>query len=108
MKSVLASIKPKDCELIASRKKTLEIRKNFPKIDVPFKVYIYCTKLEPIILKRSFVGKGKPSFDIIPKNDVDCYNQSYVWNGKVIGEFVCDRIDDFSFARTELSKIGII
>lgn len=93
MKSVLLSIKPEGCELIAARKKLLEIRKNRPKIDVPFKVYMQCTKSEPTILKRSFVGKGKPLFDIIPKNDVDCYNQSYVWNGKVIGEFVCDDIE---------------
>ena len=44
MKSVLISIKPKYCELIASGKKTVEIRKTRPKIEPPFKCYIYCTK----------------------------------------------------------------
>ncbi len=39
MKAVLLSIKPKFCELIASGKKTVEIRKNRPGIDVPSSVY---------------------------------------------------------------------
>jgi len=44
MESVLISIQPKWCELIASGKKTIEVRKTRPKLDTPFKVYIYCTK----------------------------------------------------------------
>ena len=43
-KAVLLSIKPKYCELIASGKKTVEVRKTKPKLDTPFKCYIYCTK----------------------------------------------------------------
>lgn len=42
-KAVLISIQPKWCELIASGKKTQEVRKNRPKLETPFKVYIYCT-----------------------------------------------------------------
>lgn len=48
MKSVLISIQPKWCELIASGKKTIEVRKTKPKLETPFKVYIYCTKDEPL------------------------------------------------------------
>ena len=44
MRAVLISIQPKWCELIASGKKTVEVRKTKPKIDAPFKCYIYCTK----------------------------------------------------------------
>lgn len=44
MKSILQSIKPQYCELIARGKKTIEVRKTRPKLDVPFKVYIYCTR----------------------------------------------------------------
>ena len=44
MKSVLISIQPKWCELIASGEKTVEVRKTKPKIETPFKVYIYETK----------------------------------------------------------------
>ena len=43
MKAVLLSIRPKWCELIASGRKTVEVRKTRPKIPVPFKCYIYRT-----------------------------------------------------------------
>jgi hypothetical protein len=75
MKSVLISIQPKWCELIASGKKTVEIRKTKPKLDPPFKVYIYCT-----------IGDGANG-DILPQSRVTC--------GKVIGEFMCDFITPF-------------
>lgn len=77
MKSVLLSIKPKYCELIASGKKTLEIRKTRPKIDAPFKVYIYCTK--------RYYRKG------------DGYFQGK-YCGKVIGEFICDEIYTYKYS----------
>ena len=67
MKSVLISIQPKWCELIASGKKAIEVRKTKPQIETPFKVYIYQSK------KRDFEGAT--------------YS-----DGKVIGEFVCDKI----------------
>jgi predicted transcriptional regulator len=67
MKSVLISIQPKWCELIASGKKTVEVRKKRPKVDEPFKCYIYQT------LHREHNGRT--------------YS-----DGKVIGEFVCNEI----------------
>lgn len=69
--SVLLSIKPKYCELIMSGKKTLEVRKSKPKIDVPFICYIYCTI------------SGDASEKMESKK------------GNIIGEFECDRIDAF-------------
>ena len=44
MKAVMISIQPKWCELICSGKKTLEVRKTKPKLETPFKCYIYETK----------------------------------------------------------------
>lgn len=41
MKSVLMSIKPKYCELIAAGKKTIEVRKTKPRIETPFKCFYY-------------------------------------------------------------------
>ena len=70
-KAVLISIQPKWCELIASGKKTVEVRKSRPKIDTPFKCYIYCTK----------APKGWVRFDRNVQLDT-----------KVIGEFICDDI----------------
>ena len=77
MKSVLISIQPKWCELIASGKKTIEVRKTAPKCKTPFKCYIYCTK-----------GKYKRLVKDTPNGKV-------VGSGKVIGEFVCNRIDKY-------------
>ena len=41
--AVLISIRPKWCSKIANGEKTIEVRKRQPQLDVPFKVYIYCT-----------------------------------------------------------------
>lgn len=75
-KAVLISIKPKWCELIANGKKTIEIRKKNPNIEMPFKCYIYCTK--------QFEHNNKYGYKI------------WASYGKVIGEFVCDNIDLFT------------
>jgi hypothetical protein len=77
MKSVLISIQPKWCELIASGKKTVEVRKTRPKLETPFKCYIYETK--------------DAHFEHIGVHYAD--GQDFIHHiGKVIGEFVCDRI----------------
>ena len=79
MKAVLISINPKWCELIASGEKTVEVRKTRPKINTPFKVYIYCTK------DNAFAEKTLRGFDDDGKAIYYKANK-----GKVIGEFVCD------------------
>lgn len=79
MKSVLISIQPQWCELIASGKKTVEVRKTQPKLEPPFKCYIYCTKGQTI-----WTGKVE-----------DYGTLTTIGNGKVIGEFVCDKITPF-------------
>lgn len=75
MKAVLISIQPKYCELIASGKKTIEVRKTYPKIERPFKCYIYQTKKWWIYKLLPWLAARKQ---------------------KVIGEFVCDRIDEYN------------
>lgn len=77
MKSVLMSIRPKWCELIASGKKTVEVRKSRPKLETPFKVYIYETK------DKKFENIG------IHWEDGKTFEHNI---GKVIGEFVCDKV----------------
>lgn len=67
-KAVMLSIRQKWCEKIASGEKTIEVRKTRPKLETPFKCYIYCT--------QSGVALG-----------------AWGKHGKVIGEFTCDRID---------------
>ena len=48
-KSVLISIRPKWCEKIVNGEKTIEVRKTRPKLQTPFKCYIYCTMDHPYI-----------------------------------------------------------
>lgn len=50
MIAVLISIRPKWCEKIISGEKTIEVRKTRPKMDTPFKCYMYCTKPEEKLL----------------------------------------------------------
>lgn len=98
MKAVLLSIRPKWCELIASGEKTVEVRKTRPKIPVPFKCYIYCTKPK-IITKYVFKPEDYPEY-MRPEKTVFCkvpdasspFCSEVNGNGKVIGEFVCDCI----------------
>jgi predicted transcriptional regulator len=85
MKSVLISIQPKWCELIANGSKTIEVRKTKPKLKTPFKVYIYCTQGR----ERSKLFKWCRSNNFL-KEKYTCLN------GKVIGEFVCDYIEPFT------------
>lgn len=84
MKAVLMSIRPEWCEKIANGKKLLEIRKTRPKLETPFKVYIYCTKASPALCKD---GSG-----IFATKNAGLVKTLGVLNGKVIGEFVCDYI----------------
>ena len=77
MKSVLISIRPQGCEKITSGEKTIEVRKSAPK-EVPFKAYIYCTK---------------DKYEWLYRVDNNGYGKPQSWHGKVIGEFVCDKVD---------------
>lgn len=79
MKSVMISIQPKWCELIVGGKKIVEVRNTRPKLKAPFKCYIYETK------------------DKYYKNiSIHWNKKDFTHNiGKVIGEFVCDRIDAY-------------
>ena len=81
-KAVLISIRPKWCEKIVIGRKTMELRKSVPKLEVPFKCYIYCTSGHPYI---SVKGENLD-------RDTARTNTVGRCNGKVIGEFVCDYI----------------
>ena len=81
-KAVLISIRPKWVEKIVNGEKTIEVRKTRPELQTPFKCYIYCTMDHPYIS----VSCGELDKLNYRTNTVcRC-------NGKVIGEFTCDRI----------------
>lgn len=87
MKEVLISTRPKWCEKICHEigkdengkpiyEKTIEVRKTKPSIPTPFKVCIYCT----------LDGGVKGDYQI----------QSGIRLGYVIGEFICDKVEEIS------------
>lgn len=88
MKSVLISIRPQGCEKITSGEKTIEVRKSAPK-EVPFKCYIYESRNGGHRCKHC--NEKDSCYSCAPKN-VGCYNG----RGRVIGEFICNRIDVFT------------
>jgi predicted transcriptional regulator len=96
MKSVLISIQPKWCEKIASGKKIIEVRKNKPSINTPFKCYIYCTNQKTI--GDFILCKSDENSTLFGYNSAVGVNKSVAKDGdiqlkgKVIGEFVCDVI----------------
>jgi predicted transcriptional regulator len=71
----MLSVRPKWCEKIINGDKTIEVRKTRPKIDTPFKCYIYCTL--PKYPHEDFIATDYP-------------RPQFYGGGKVIGEFVCD------------------
>lgn len=76
MKAVLMAFHRKWCELIFSGEKTVEVRKIAPNLETPYRVYMYQTK-------------KKGGVKIIN----DCMNSVY-GGGKVVGEFVCDTVEE--------------
>ena len=97
-KSVLLSIRPEWCVKILNGEKTVEIRKNRPKLKPPFRCYIYCTKAPQQLItifkdgEETMDGEihhGKPvfvKFDKLLPDSVRGKTQM------IIGEFICDDI----------------
>ena len=82
-KAVLLSIRPKWCQKIVNGEKTIEIRKTRPRLETPFKCYIYCTLQGMNDFFHAELG-----------GDVARWNRGK-WSdrkGAVIGEFTCDRV----------------
>lgn len=85
--AVMLSIRPKWCELIASGRKTLEVRKTRPKLDPPFVCYIYQTR-------------GAWLYECLRKWGMDeLADRLILGSGKVIGAFVCDEIFEIPVGR---------
>lgn len=83
MKAVLLSIRPNWCEKIFNGEKTIEVRRTRPKLEPPFTVYVYQTKIK---FKVKNWQENFQSIVFTPNGGVE------EGNGKVIGSFVCDRV----------------
>lgn len=99
MKAAMISIQPKWVEKIASGEKTIEVRKTRPKMDTPFKCYIYETKGKKVECGFHFEETGRTLRETFVFGMREARIVKHYCNegkGKVIGEFVCDRITDIS------------
>lgn len=82
---VLLSINTKPIENILAGLKEWEIRKTRPKLEPPFTCYIYATK-----------RKSAKDYLIVTECNNGDYSRSYYGNGKVIGEFTCTSIKEYT------------
>ena len=89
MKAILMSIKPKWCEKIFSGEKTVEVRKSAPKLEPPFKVYVYETK-------TGFIEAVRGTCPICAFS-----------RGKVIGSFVCDKVIEYGYDVIACAKFEV-
>ena len=72
-KAVVLSLRPEWAKhIFITQDKTFEVRKRAPRIESPYKVYVYCTKTGETIHRKTFLWEG----DL---------------NGLVCGEFTCVR-----------------
>ena len=86
-KRVITSVSPKECELIASGRQTMLVRKTRPKIETPFKCYIYMTATKERCRLWEYITAYQNS-------------KGEILNGsqKVIGSFVCDMVEEYTFS----------
>ncbi len=106
-KAVVASIQDVWCEKIFSSRhqKCVEIRKNRPKLQTPFKVFVYCTKQPAgkdtlwLATPDEVVSDGEAAGDLVWVGKDLVYTAGLLGlvsvNGTVLGEFTCDRIEEF-------------
>lgn len=106
MKSVLISIRPQWCELIANGEKTIEVRKTRPKLETPFKCYIYCTKNDDMLWVLNTISRREYCCSAVCAKVKDVEGASR-GNGKVIGEFVCDKILDIFISCSDPDMKGL-
>ena len=107
MKHIMISVKPQFVAKILNGEKTIEIRKNMPKCELPCKVYIYCTKSQKKLLTIFRKGdliwsddKDEQRFDetIFVKDDwFGVADERHKWLGKVVADFTLKKIDQFGY-----------
>ena len=103
MKTILMSIRPEWVYKIFTGQKTIELRKTAPK--PPFRVVVYCTQSLPPWEKHLYVNPPDKREDYsamdwwTAKSDSLKINappyeyNAFLAHGKVVGEFICDRVD---------------
>ena len=95
---VLAAIHAAYCEPIFLLKKLCEIRKNKPNLKPPFRVLVYCTMRRPgenFLFLDKYGSLLRPGW-VFPQTYQTAVRMGMLpLNGRILGEFVCDRIAEF-------------
>ena len=94
MRAIMTSVSPRICEKVANGDCTILVSKTAPKFDLPFKGYICCTSAKPYLYREA-----NPPFALFLDNDLyeDEGYDDRLFSGKVIGEFVCDKIIEWQY-----------
>ena len=95
-KAVMISIRPEWVKKIARGEKTVEVRKSRPKLETPFKCYIFCTKAQKPVLVALQNLEDSPYVmtcgNASKKYPVEDTTWARLLNGTVCGEFTCHTI----------------
>lgn len=89
---ILIPIHPQWCEKIFNGEKTIEVRKTVPKIEPPFEVFVYET-----LGKRTSCRQCVLFPMCALRSQFGCYEGT----GEVVGSFMCDKVDEYSFSNLE-------
>lgn len=93
--AVVLSIRPKWIELIAARRKTVEVRKDKPeRTETPFTCYIYETRA-----RWAFTLLRELGLEIL----ADRLEKA---GGKVVGEFICDRCGAYPMQSASVKELA--
>lgn len=95
MKAIIQCSRPEKLERIARGEQTVKVCKTAPK-ETPFRVYMYCTK--DGYMYRCRFDENRLA---IPE----------LWNGKVVGEYVCENVEKFtvgSLRSDDIEKLGCL
>lgn len=110
MGSIMTAVSPYLCEKITSGDCRILVKKSAPK-EVPFKAYIYATRPK----KFYKCGAVRTSDELLwlANGKIEMGDGFKYWadgdeyqclNGRIIGEFICDRIDEFYCASVPYQK----
>lgn len=86
MKEIIISIKPNWIKEIIYNNKIIELRKSYPKCELPLKAYIYCTKNGENLKINNKKCNGKIIAEIIINKiyNINIKNENLYINNKII------------------------
>lgn len=105
-KAVMINLSPEECMRIATGEQEALLRKLKPNLNTPFKVYIFCSKSGTRVFGNdtSFITDYLKLLK--SEKDFERTSGKHKWNGKVIGEFICDDITKITDSVTHFQIQG--